>query len=191
MRPSVPSGHSQSLTSRPQLTFGEGWAGKSPRQPGRAEQGVRDPVPPHPPAHRAPATGAHRHSVRPPRHPEPSPSRPVGPPSPTLTLSQHRHVAESVTPWASGPERRWIPLGDLAEKLEPRASQARQIAAARARAADVSEARLAPGPRGGEWAGRGKPGTAFGWMLGRLAVSKVCSNSSVPCVYEISIRIIH
>lgn len=56
---------------------------------------------------------------------------------------------------------------------------------------DVSEARLAPEARRGEWAGCGQRSTLFGRILGGLMVSKACFNFSVPCVCEITVRNSH
>ena len=115
-----------------------------------------------------------------PCHPEPSPSGPVEPPRPTLTLSQHRHVAEPVTLRISGPERPQLPQGRPEEKLKlPDSHAGEAAAAAGARSDDVSEARLAPEPRGGEWAGCGPRSTLplGGYRVDQMG-SKACSKSA-------------
>ena len=83
--------------------------------------GFQDAVPRPPPAHCAPpATGS----------PGTFTLRPIKPPRPTLTLSQHRHVAEPVTLRISGPERQQLPQGRQEEKLKLPDSHAGETAAA-------------------------------------------------------------
>lgn len=133
-----------------------------PKQAGFPVASPRHPPPDCAPVTRTPATGS-----RPERHPRGM----TGSPRPTLTLSQHRHVAELEMPRTSGYGQLRLPRCPLALQLEPPDSHARRIAAARARAGYVIEARPAPlvhaaaSGRGADSLGAG-PGGERAWTPG-------------------------
>lgn len=146
MKTSVPSGPSKSLTSRHIANSGKAGLGSAARASQTGLPGPRLPESPDPLARqatRAPATRSGRRVIR-----NPHPWAVVHPPRPALTLSQHRHVAEPVTPRASKPERLRLRCVRLTENLEPQDSHAGRTAAARARTADVSETRPVSNSRG-------------------------------------------